>query len=78
MPASVKEPCALYVLPAKGAVVSADLDTAYTIRGAQVVACNAERKIAVSVHEGEHADEAEWRAARIKRNCPWWKFGRCR
>jgi len=77
MPASAKAPCPLYTLPATGTVVSADLDSAYTIRGAQVVSCNAERQIAVAVHEGEHADEAEWREARVKRNCPWWRFGTC-
>ena len=77
MPASVQAPCPLYVLPSRGPVANADLDSAYTIRGAQVVSCNAERQIAVAVHEGEHADEAEWRQARVKRNCVWWKFGRC-
>lgn len=77
LPAEAVKPCGLYILPSKGALAGSDLEIAYIIRGAQVVKCDSARGLAVLVHEGEHADELEWKRARIKRNCPWWRIFGC-
>jgi hypothetical protein len=55
MPAEAARPCSLYVLPAKP--TQADLEVGYATRGAQVVACDAARRLAVQTHEAEHALE---------------------
>lgn len=49
-------PCSLYVLSAKP--TEADLEIGYATRGAQLVACDAARRLAVQTHEAEHALEA--------------------
>lgn len=52
MPAEAKRPCSLHLLPEKPTV--ADLEIGYVTRGAQVVACDAARRLAVDTHEAEH------------------------
>lgn len=54
-PAEAARPCGLYVLPA--APTQADLEIGYATRGAQLVACDAARRLAVQTHEAEHALE---------------------
>ena len=56
MPLEAQRPCALYVLPE--APSFADLEIGYVTRGAQLVACDAARKLAVDTHAAEHALEA--------------------
>jgi hypothetical protein len=55
-------PCSLYVLPDKP--TEADLEIGYATRGAQLVACDAARRLAVQTHEAEHG--LEGRAAKTK------------
>jgi hypothetical protein len=54
-PAEAKRPCSLYVLPEMP--TEADLEIGYATRGAQLVACDAARRLAVQTHEAEHALE---------------------
>jgi hypothetical protein len=63
MPPEATMPCALHRLPK--APSQADLEIGYATRGAQIVACDAARRLAVETHEAEHALEAE--AVRRKR-----------
>jgi hypothetical protein len=56
MPAEAARPCSLYVLPDKP--TEADLEIGYATRGAQIVACDAARRLAVQTHEAEHTLEA--------------------
>ena len=60
MPLEATRPCRLYVLPDH--VTQADLDMGYVQRGADLVACDAARQLAVSTHEAEHSLEVELRA----------------
>jgi hypothetical protein len=53
-------PRSLYVLP--DTPTEADLEIGYATRGAQLVACDAARRLAVQTHEAEHA--LEGRAAK--------------
>ena len=53
MPAEAVRPCSLYVLPTNPTQL--DLEAGYATRGAQLVACNAARDLAVRTHEAEHA-----------------------
>jgi hypothetical protein len=55
-------PCSLYLLPAKP--TEADLEIGYATRGAQLVACDAARRLAVQIQEAEHV--LEGRAAKPK------------
>jgi hypothetical protein len=45
--------CGLYRLPASP--TQADLEIGYATRGAQIVACDAARALAVQTHAAEHA-----------------------
>lgn len=72
MPQAAAEPCRLYVLP--GAPTQADLEIGYATRGAQLVACDGRRQLAVETHAAEHRLEGEWAAERERRNRPWWRF----
>ena len=60
MPAEAARPCGLYLLPPKP--TQADLEIGYATRGAQIVACDAARRLAVQTHEAEHELEAEARS----------------
>lgn len=55
MPAEAARPCGLHVLPEKP--TRADLEIGYATRGAQLVACDAARRLAVQTHAAEHALE---------------------
>ena len=55
MPAEAVKACSLYLLPQSP--TQADLEIGYATRGAQVVACNAARALAVQTHAAEHALE---------------------
>jgi hypothetical protein len=59
MPAEAGRPCSLYVLSAQP--TQADLEIGYATRGAQIVACDAARRLAVQTHEAEHALDARAR-----------------
>jgi hypothetical protein len=56
-PAEAKRPCEIYRLPP--APNQSDLELGYAERGAQIVACDAARRLAVESHEAEHALEDE-------------------
>lgn len=66
MPAEARRPCELHRLPQ--AATQADLEIGYATRGAQIVACDASRRLAVETHKAEHTLEAEaHKAARGRR-----------
>ena len=52
MPAEAQRACSLYVLPEQP--TEADLEIGYATRGAQLVACDAARLLAVQTHAAEH------------------------
>jgi hypothetical protein len=52
MPAEAARACDLYRLPE--APTLADLEIGYVRRGAQIVACDAARRLAVETHRAEH------------------------
>lgn len=54
-PAEARRPCELHRLPEAATV--ADLEIGYAARGAQIVACDAARKLAVETLDAEHALE---------------------
>jgi hypothetical protein len=55
MPAEAAKACSLYLLPQ--GPTQADLEIGYATRGAQVVACDAARALAVQTHAAEHGLE---------------------
>ena len=55
LPETVRTPCSLYRLPA--APTQADLEIGYATRGAEIVACDAARALAVQTHDAEHSLE---------------------
>ena len=55
MPAEAARACGLYVLPETPTL--SDLEVGYLTRGAQIVACDAARALAVQTHAAEHALE---------------------
>jgi len=57
MPAEATRPCAIYRLPSQP--TQADLEIGYATRGAQLVACDAARVLAVQTHMAEHAMQDE-------------------
>ena len=59
LPDEVVRPCQLAVLPARP--TRADLDAAYVTRGAQLVACDAARRLAVETLMAERALQDRWR-----------------
>lgn len=74
MPPAATRPCAIYLLPDTPS--EADLEIGYATRGAQLVACDAARDLAVRVHAAEHQLEAAQAKARSERQRPWWAFWR--
>ena len=56
MPLEAQKPCGLHTLPEPPTI--ADLEIGYVTRGAQLVACDAARRLAVETHKAEHALEA--------------------
>ena len=65
MPAEARRPCELHRLPE--GPTQADLEIGYATRGAQIVACDAARRLAVETHDAEHGLEAEAAKKKIKR-----------
>lgn len=57
MPSAAEKPCPIYLLPE--APIQADLEIGYATRGAQLVACDAMRALAVDTHRAEHDLEAK-------------------
>lgn len=57
MPPAAEQACALYVLPEMP--TQADLEIGYATRGAQLIACDALRALAVDTHRAEHELEAK-------------------
>ena len=55
MPAEADRSCSIYLLPPKP--TQADLEIGYATRGAELVACDAARRLAVETHASEHALE---------------------
>jgi phage terminase small subunit len=55
MPPEATKACSLYLLPQTP--TQAALEIGYATRGAQVVACDAARALAVQTHAAEHALE---------------------
>jgi uncharacterized lipoprotein YajG len=62
MPAEAARPCSLFVLPQ--APTQADLEIGYATRGAQLMACDAARRLAVQTLEAEHVLEDQLRSRR--------------
>ena len=60
LPEAATRPCALATLPAEPTI--ADLEAAYAIRGAQVVACDGARRLAVETLLAERKAADDWRA----------------
>ena len=57
MPAAAETACVLYRMP--DMPTQADLEIGYATRGAQLVACDALRALAVDTHRAEHKLEAD-------------------
>ena len=58
LPVEATRPCALATLPAEPTL--GDLESAYAARGAQVVACDAARRLAVETLTAERAAVEAW------------------
>ena len=69
MPAAALQPCSLYRLP--DGATQGDLDIGFATRGANLVACDAARRLAVQTWTAEH--ELQDRQARPKRR--WFGLG---
>ena len=74
MPPSASGPCTLPRLPQ--APTEGDLERGYAQRGAELVACEGARSLAVAIHEAEHRLEDEQLRAREARRRGWWSFWR--
>lgn len=72
MPPEARRSCQLSRLPADP--TQADLEALAQSRGADIVACDAARRLAVQTHDDEHALEARAMAERAARTRPWWKL----
>ena len=71
MPATAAQPCSLVGrLPAQP--VQADLEIGYAVRGAEILACDAKRGLAVDVHQAEHDDIDAWLKSTTPTS-PWWR-----
>ncbi len=53
LPEAASRPCALAILPPEPTI--ADLDAAYVLRGAQILACDGARRLAVETLKAERA-----------------------
>lgn len=70
-PPAAAAACPIYRLP--DLPTQADLEVGYATRGAQVLACDAMRDLAVQTHAAEHALEARWAEARRDRERTLWE-----
>lgn len=59
LPPAATRPCALAILPAEP--TTGDLEAAYVLRGAQIVACDGARRLAVETLLAERAMQAAHR-----------------
>jgi len=66
LPEAATRPCALAILPE--APVLADLEAAYLTRGAQIVACDGARRLAVETLTAERRMQDRWAEAGEGRN----------
>jgi hypothetical protein len=72
-PPEAEERCEIYILPLDPTL--ADLEVGYQTRGAQLMACDGRRGLAVSAHAREHELEAEWLRIREARGrWRWWPW----
>ncbi len=69
LPDAAAQPCPLAVLPPNP--TQGDLDAAYITRGAQVVACDAARQLAVDTRAAEHQLIDEWLKLQADRQKGW-------
>ncbi|OXE35483.1 MAG: hypothetical protein CGW95_13490 [Phenylobacterium zucineum] len=51
MPEAARRPCEIYVLPSHP--TEGDLDRGFALRGAQIVACDSARQLAVDTFEAQ-------------------------
>ncbi len=58
LPEAARRPCALAVLPSEPTL--GDLEAAYVERGAQIVACDGARRLAVETLEAERNANMSW------------------
>lgn len=58
LPVEATRPCALATLPAEPTL--GDLEAAYAMRGAQIAACDAARRLAVETLSAEREAVGEW------------------
>ena len=71
-PPQAAEPCELYRLPEEPTL--ADLEVGYATRGAEILACDGLRRLAVETAAAEHELEAAWAAQRTGRRRSWFHF----
>ena len=69
LPEAALKACVLPVLPATP--TAADLDAAYLARGAQIVACDGARRLAVETLEAERQLTDEWLKIEERRRQGW-------
>lgn len=74
MPELAKRECVLYALP-PGAT-QFDLELGYLRRGAEIVKCDAARRLAVDTFQTQLDLAAKVAAQAADRARPWWRFGR--
>lgn len=70
-PPAAAAACPIYRLP--DLPTQADLEVGYATRGAQVLACDALRDLAVQTHAAEHVLEARWARERADRERTFWQ-----
>lgn len=59
MPTTALQPCTLVGrLPTDP--TQSDLEIAYAVRGAEILACDARRNLAIDIHQAEHDDIDAW------------------
>lgn len=72
LPEAASAPCALASLPARPG--QADLEVAYMTRGAQIVACDGARRLAVETLLAEREMQDRWRAALQPKRRGYWPW----
>lgn len=75
-PPEATRACPLYVLPANP--TNDDLKVGYATRGAQVIACDGRRQLALAALDRQHNALDRHEAERARRRCPWWRLGFCK
>lgn len=75
-PAEAMRACPLYTLPVNP--TNDDLKVGYATRGAQVIACDGRRQLALAALGQQHNALDAFELARAKRRCAWWKLGLCK